>query len=71
MKRMRLGMVLLGLLGLAGGSVPVADAQSEYNQCYYRPRIDAETDCTGCYNICMGAGYLCCKITTIRPSTGG
>lgn len=71
MKGIRLGMALLGLLGLAGGSVPTADAQSEYHQCYRRPEIDPEGACTSCFNICMGTGFLCCKITPVRPSTPG
>jgi hypothetical protein len=71
MKRMRLGMAMVGLLGLAGGGVPVADAQSEYNQCYRRPEMDEPGACTACYNICLGAGYVCCKITPITSNTTG
>jgi len=71
MRRMRLGMVMVGLLGLAGGGVPVADAQSEYHQCYYRPGMDQPGDCTSCMNICMGAGYVCCSITPIAPNVPG
>ena len=71
MKRMRLGMVLVGLLGLTSGSVPIANAQSEYHQCYRRPEIDPPGSCTSCVNICLGKGFLCCTITPIRPSTDG
>jgi len=68
---MRLWVVLLGLLGFAGGSVPVANAQSEYHQCYRRDKIDPDGACTSCFNICLGAGYICCTITPVRPSTDG
>lgn len=71
MKRIRPRMVLIGLLALAGGGVPVANAQSEYNQCYRRPQIDPEGACTACYNICLGAGYICCQITPIAPHIPG
>ncbi len=71
MRGIRLGMVMLGLIGLTGGGVPVADAQSEYRQCYYRPELDPKNSCTACYNICMGAGYVCCTITPIAPHVDG
>lgn len=67
MQLTRLGMVLLGLLAFASGSVPIADAQSEYSQCYYKVGLDPAGSCTSCKNICMGSGYMCCEIVPVRP----
>jgi hypothetical protein len=61
-------IVALLLVGTGVGSSYVSaqmdeEEQSEdRNQCYRREGFDPPGACTGCYNICLGAGYVCCRI---------
>jgi hypothetical protein len=65
MLRKRILLVAAALMGLSLGtsvSNVNAAAAAGSQQCWYRVGVDPENSCWGCFDACMGAGYLCCDI---------
>jgi len=60
MRKLKRGVLALGLVAAFSGMVPKA-AYAGDQQCYYG-LTDPVNSCAACMKTCLGAGYRCCTV---------